>query len=105
MDDPDVEAALERAAALLRSRRLDRGISLRQLADEAGVNPSVAHRAENGRDARLKTWAKLFAGLGCRLRLDAQETSEDAGGLLDDEAERRRRRRLEGLCAGRRRWY
>jgi transcriptional regulator with XRE-family HTH domain len=102
-ENPDVDAALRGAASLLRSLRLDRKISLRQLADGAGVNPSVAQRAENGSDARLRTWARLFGALGYRLRLDAQETAEDLADFLEDEAGRRHD--LAGLCSARRRWY
>ncbi|MCX5794290.1 MAG: helix-turn-helix transcriptional regulator [Elusimicrobia bacterium] len=48
-------------ATSLKELRLDRGISQRQLADQAGVNASVVHRAERGEDAKLSTWGKLFA--------------------------------------------
>lgn len=93
------------AAALLKELREDRGISLRQLADEAGVNVSVAQRAESGGDAKLSTWEKLFDGLGYDLKLDAQEQCEEAASLLSEEADRRAERRREGLCAGKRRFY
>jgi transcriptional regulator with XRE-family HTH domain len=92
-------------AALLRKLRKKRGISLRQLADSAGVRPSVASRAERGRDAKLSTWECLFAGLGYDLCWDVQEISEEVQDLLSDEAERRREKVFAGLCAGKRRFY
>ncbi|MBI5239211.1 MAG: helix-turn-helix transcriptional regulator [Elusimicrobia bacterium] len=91
-------------ATLLKELRLGRGISQRQLADHAGVNASVVHRAERGEDAKLSTWGKLFKGLGYSLQIDATELSEEAGDLLAEERERRLERRLDGLCAGRRRF-
>ena len=76
-----------------------------QLADEAGLNVSVVHRAERRGTAKLATWEKLFRGLGYRLEFEVLEWSEEVGGLLSEEAERRRERRLEGMCAGKRRYY
>lgn len=99
------EPATARLAALLRALREERGISQLQLADEAGVNPSVVNRAERGEDAKLSTWDRLFENLGYCLILDAAKSSEEAADLLGEEAERRRERRLEGLCAAKRRWY
>ena len=90
---------------MLRELRQERGISLRQLADQAGVNPSVVSRAELGGDARLSTWGKLFEGLGYRLIFDTTELAEEAADLLSEEADRRLVRRQEGLCAGKRRFY
>jgi transcriptional regulator with XRE-family HTH domain len=92
-------------AALLRELRAKRGISVRQLPDSAGVRPSMARRAERGGDAKLSTWERLFDGLGYELRWDVQEIAEEVQDLLSEEAERRRERRLEGLCAGKRRFY
>lgn len=76
-----------------------------QLADESKVNVSVVHRAENFGNGKIATWEKLFRGLGYRLEFDVTEWSEEAEGLLSEEADRRRQRRLEGLCAGKRRFY
>jgi transcriptional regulator with XRE-family HTH domain len=90
-------------AALLRKLRQERGISQLQLAQEARVNPSVVHRAERGKDARLSTWDKLFEGLGYRLLIDVTETSEEAADLLTEEADRRREKIWRGLDAGARR--
>lgn len=88
---------VERMAAHLRHLRQERRISKLQLADEAGVNVSVVHRAERGGDAKLSTWIKLFEGLGWYLLLDSTEQSEEASGVLSEEHERRCERRLEGL--------
>lgn len=93
------ESAVLRMALLLRSLRQDRGVSQRQLADQAGVNVSVVNRAERGMDARLSTWEKLFAGLGYYLHLETMEMSEEAADLLAEEAELRRERRRGGLFA------
>lgn len=101
----DSEEAGPRAASLLRELRRERGVSQRQLADAAGVNPSAVSRAERGRDAQLSTWAKLFEGLGYRLTFEAAELCEEAAELLSEEAERRRERRREGLCTGKRRFW
>lgn len=99
------EGALRLFSRRLRELRKERRISCRQLADGAGVAPSVVTRAEQGRDARLSTWGRLFDALGYFLLPEIQENSEEAGDLLQDEAERRERRRLDGLCAGKRRFY
>jgi transcriptional regulator with XRE-family HTH domain len=98
------QVAVRRIAELFRRLRLDRGISQLQAADHAGVNASVVARAEAGSDAKLSTWDKLFAGLGYRLQLCAEEPAEEAGELLDEERERRLARRTAGLCAGKRRF-
>lgn len=101
----DYEEASLRAGRQLRDLRLERKISQRQLADEAGVHHSLVARVESGRDARLTTWAKLFEGLGYRLNLETQELCEEAADLLSEESARRDQRRLDGLCTGKRRWY
>jgi len=96
---------MERAAAkLLRELRRERAISQRQLADQTGVNPSVVSRAERGAVARLSTWDKLFAGLGYRIQIYAEELAEESGEILAEERERRLARRTDGLCAGKRRF-
>jgi transcriptional regulator with XRE-family HTH domain len=100
-----LERTVVRLSALLRELREERGISLRQLADNAGVNPSVASRAERGADAKLSTWDRLFEGLGYELIIETTEDSEEAADLLAEEAERREERRREGLCTGKRRFY
>lgn len=97
MDDKNDVA---RMAALLRKLRQERRISLRQLANEAGVGPATAWRAEHGKDAALSTWEKLFSGLGYRLIWGYMELAEEAGDRLSEEAAARRERRHEGLCAG-----
>ena len=99
------EEAPLRAGRQLRELRLERRISQRQLADEAGVDSSLVTRVERGQDARLSTWAKLFEGLGYRLNLETQELCEEAADLLAEESARRAQRRLDGLCTGKRRWY
>ena len=101
----NLENAVSRLAARLRQLRQERGISLRQLADSAGVNPSVVSRVERGGDAKLTTWDRLFEGLGYGLLWEATELAEDIPDLLSEEADRRRERRQEGLCVGKRRFY
>lgn len=101
----ETEPVVPRLAALLRKLREERGVSQLQLADCAGVKPSVVNRAERGMDAKLSTWDKLFAGLGYCLALDATESSEEAADVLGEEADKRRQRRLQGLCAGKRRYW
>lgn len=95
---------IENLAALLKELREQRGISQLQLADEAGVNSSVVHRAERGGDAKLSTWHKLFTGLGYELRVEMTELSEEVGDLLAEEAERRHQNQLEGLAKRLGRW-
>lgn len=82
--------------------RLDRGMSQKQLADEAGINVSQVSRVELGRDAQLTTFLKIYDGLGYRLEWGIQETCEEAGALLYAEAERRFARRDAGLLMGKR---
>lgn len=84
---------------------MERRISQRQLADDVGVDSSLVARVERGQDARLSTWTKLFEGLGYRLKLEAQELCEEAGDLLSEEADRRKNRQMDGLCAGKRRFW
>ena len=84
-------------AVQLERLRRERRISQRQLADEAGVDPSVVSRAEHGADAALSTWIKLYRGLGYLLVFDVQELAEEIPDLLLEEAARRRERRLMGL--------
>src|SRR5437667_8141587 len=91
------ESVLAHLTMRLKQLRKERGISQLQLADEAGVNSSVVSRAERGKEARLSTWEKLFAGLGYCLIADVTESSEEAADLLGEEADRRRERRLMGL--------
>ena len=82
----DAGTLILRMASLLKRSRQQRGISQLQLADQAGVNPSVVNRAERGRDAKLSTWEKLFEGLGHRLVIDVPELCEEAQDLLVEEA-------------------
>ena len=100
----DLDSAVTRMSAMLKDLRQERGISIRQLADQAGVNPSVVSRAESGEDAKLSTWHRLFEALGYRLLMDTHELAEEIPDLLDEEAHRRRQRREEGLCTGKRRF-
>lgn len=86
----------------LEELRRERRISCKQLADEAGVNVSQVARVESGRDARLSTLLKLYAGLGYLVRLELTQICEEAGPLLDAEAGRRWDRREAGLQCGKR---
>ncbi|MBI2387564.1 MAG: helix-turn-helix transcriptional regulator [Elusimicrobia bacterium] len=81
----------------LRRLRRERGISQRQLADEAKVNSSVVNRAERGGNTAIETWIKLFSGLGYVVLFDVQELAEECGDLLAEEAQRRRDNRRWGL--------
>jgi|GEM_PF-1778254 len=86
----------------IRELRRERGISQKQLADEARVNVSQVARVEAGMDARLSTWLKLYDGLGYRVRLEPEEICEEAGDLLAEESWRRKERRENGLLRGKR---
>ncbi|MFA6317014.1 MAG: helix-turn-helix transcriptional regulator [Elusimicrobiota bacterium] len=90
---------------MLQELRLERGISQRQLADDAGVDASVVHRAERGGNAKLGTWGKLFEGLGYLLLFETTELAEETSDILTEEHDRRLERRAEGLCAGKRRFH
>jgi hypothetical protein len=100
-----LEPASFRLAVLFRQKRLERGASCRVVAEFAGIHWSAACRAERGEDTRLSTWEKLFGGLGYRLSFDLHEFDEEYPDILTAESDDRRRRRLEGLCAGKRRFY
>jgi transcriptional regulator with XRE-family HTH domain len=89
--------------ARLRELWRERRISQRQLADSAGTNVSQVSRTEAGRDAQISTLLRLYVGLGYRIQLELQETSEEVGELLSEESERRRERREAGLLMGKRR--
>lgn len=91
------------AGAQLRAVRLDRRISQRHLAQEAGVSQSFVSRLEAGRcDATLTIWRKLFEALGCWAPFVPVAFAEDVGDLLDDGRDERERRRDGGLACG---WY
>jgi transcriptional regulator with XRE-family HTH domain len=83
-----------------------RGISQRQLADEAGLRQSVVSRLEGGADARWSTWRRLFEGLGYYAVLLPVAFAEESQDLCDEERDRRVQRQLAGLTEGRwgRRW-
>ena len=89
-------------AARLRDLRNERRVSQRQLADGAGTNVSQVSRTEAGRDVQISTLLRLYDGLGYRIQLELQETSEEVGELLSDESCRRRARRDDGLLNGKR---
>jgi transcriptional regulator with XRE-family HTH domain len=89
-------------ATRLEEFRLERRISRNQLADESGVNVSQISRAEAGRDVRLSTMLKIYAGLGYRVELELNEICEEATDLLIDECDRRKDRRHDGLLMGKR---
>lgn len=82
---------------LLRKLRMERHVSMRVLADQAGVDASLVSRVERGQDARVSTWVKLFLALGHRLEFDTMESSEEGPEIPAEESELRRARRLEGF--------
>lgn len=55
------------AGYALRRLRLRFGLKKKDLAQRAGVSPSLVGRAEKGADIRLSTLRRLYAALGCRL--------------------------------------
>jgi len=83
--------------ARLRDLRIERRISLKQLADEASVNVSQISRVEAGQDARMSTLLKIYRGLGYYVDMDLQESCEEVGDLLSKEAWRREEYRDMGL--------
>jgi hypothetical protein len=100
----DDDRAAENLPAVLKRLRRGRYMTKRHLADSAFVNPSVVLHAERGRDSRLSTWIKLFAGLGYRLLIDYEEFDEETPDIIDEERTMRRDRRTDGLRSGKRRW-
>jgi hypothetical protein len=74
------------------------------VADAAGVRPSVASRAERGRDARLSTWIRLFEAAGYDFAIALEKSEAEGSEIPFEENARRRERRTEGLCTGKRRW-
>ena len=88
--------------ARLRELRSERRISQRQLADNAGMNVSQISRVEAGRDVRISTLLKIYAGLGYHLQFEPQEICEEIGELLSAESWRRQERREAGLLLGKR---
>ncbi len=52
----------------LRYYRRAKGLSLRALAEKAGVNWTAIHRIEKGKDPLLSTLAKLAKALGVKVR-------------------------------------
>ena len=89
-------------AARLQELRIERKISRKQLADGAGVNVSQVSRVEAGRDVRISTLLKIYAGLGYHLQFEPQEICEEIGELLSAESWRRQERREAGLLLGKR---
>ena len=88
--------------ARLQELRIERRISRKQLADEAGVNVSQVSRVETGRDVRISTLLKIYAGLGYYIQFELQEICEEVGELLSTESWQRRERREAGLLMGKR---
>lgn len=63
-----------RVGARIRELRTDKGLSLRQLSELAGINHSNICAIENGKyNARLDTLAKLEAVFDCRLDFVAKK--------------------------------
>jgi transcriptional regulator with XRE-family HTH domain len=52
----------------LREVREAKGMSLRTLAEKAGVNWSAIHRIEKGKDPLVSTLEKLAKALGVKIR-------------------------------------
>jgi transcriptional regulator with XRE-family HTH domain len=65
------ELSLRRLADELQAARLSAGLSLRSVADAAGISPSQLSRLEHARVTRVsvRTFSILFAVLGMRLSL------------------------------------
>jgi transcriptional regulator with XRE-family HTH domain len=88
---------IDRLPVLLRQLRTERRVSMRVLADSAGINVSEVSRVERGQDAHLSTWEALFDGLGHRLEFEAVESSVEGPELPAEESHRRRERRRAWL--------
>jgi transcriptional regulator with XRE-family HTH domain len=98
----------------LRARRQERGLSVRALAREAGVSPSLISQIENGRtNSSLQTLSSIVAALGLSLpellgepaapaRVDGPEASPRAprSGSIEGPVLRRRERRVIDLASG-----
>ena len=93
----ECERILETAARLLTDCRESQGFSQRHLAEAAGVDSSLISKLETGRyNARLLTWARVFAAAGCPLRLDAPIRDEEVEGWARDESYEREIRQRDG---------
>lgn len=90
----------------LRALRLERLISQRHLAQEAGLSQSFVCRLEAGRaDATFGTWKKLFEALGCLAAFALLPYAEEVEELLERGREEREDRQRDGLRArSPRRW-
>ena len=81
----------------LRALRGGRGMSQRQLAQDAGVDQSFLSRLERGTaDARWDIWRKLFAAMGYEAVIAPFPASEDAEDFIRDEIQRRKERMEAG---------
>jgi transcriptional regulator with XRE-family HTH domain len=88
------EEAPSTAAALLQLARLKAGLSQRELAERAGVPPTMISAYERGkRQPTLETLMRLLkaAGFELRMRLEPCDSQDDV--LADLEARRSKRER------------
>jgi transcriptional regulator with XRE-family HTH domain len=93
--------AQDRLGDLLCKRRMERAVSLRQMADTAGVSISVAFRAERGANLCIATWEKLFRALGYELLFDWSDEDGEFVDFIEDEKGRRWQRRHDALLGRR----
>lgn len=95
-----------RLPALLKEIRKENHVSMRVLADEAGVNVSVVSRAERGGETMVSTWDKLFDALGHYLQVEVYETSEEWPDIMSIRSAEREARKRDALFlyAGGKRW-
>ena len=88
----------------LRLLREARGVSQRQLAEQARLCQSEISRMESGGDACLSAWRRLYEALGWDAVLVPTGECEETEGWLQDCRAERMERQSVGLRTGRRRF-
>ncbi len=71
--------------------RRQRGFSQEELAQRAGVGVATLRRIEDGKDARLGSWLRLFAALDLVTAVELLLPEEQRSPMADVRGKRRRR--------------
>lgn len=71
-----------RLSSVFRREALRRGISFRELSEEAGIHYNSVYRVVSGEDARISSYQHLAQSLGLKLALlDEQEVLQPPSGI------------------------
>ncbi len=75
----DIIRLLDELGPLLRARRLEFGLSKKELAQRAGKVREVIYRLKRGEDVTLSSLMAVLGALGLAMRLEKSRFTDDAG--------------------------